>query len=175
MKISAALLALLTLGFSAFAQSPSPAPAAGTPPPPACKEPEFRQFDFWMGEWTVKTPDGKEAGQSKITRVAGDCALREEWSGKGGNDGTSLNYFEQKTGKWHQDWVGGDGSILHLSGGLEGKAMVMREESESQGGKSWNEISWTPQPDGKVRQVWKVSSDGKTWKTIFDGIYEKRG
>ena len=33
------------------------------PPRPApCTAPEHRQFDFWIGEWPVKTPDGKVAG-----------------------------------------------------------------------------------------------------------------
>ncbi len=27
----------------------------------ACDTPEHRAFDFWLGEWQVKTPDGKIA------------------------------------------------------------------------------------------------------------------
>ncbi len=30
----------------------------------ACDAPEHRAFDFWLGEWQVRTPDGKLAGES---------------------------------------------------------------------------------------------------------------
>jgi hypothetical protein len=39
-------------------------------------------------------------------------------------------------------------------------------------------ITWTPQPDGRVRQFWETSSDGgQTWNAAFDGLYvrAKRG
>jgi len=36
-------------------------------------------------------------------------------------------------------------------------------------------ITWTPNHDGNVRQLWESSDDdGKTWTTAFDGIYHKQ-
>ena len=32
-------------------------------------------------------------------------------------------------------------------------------------------ISWTPNPDGSVRQHWETSTDGAAWTTAFDGRY----
>ena len=38
--------------------------------------------------------------------------------------------------------------------------------------KQVNEITWTPNADGSVRQHWRVSPDGgATWTTSFDGKY----
>ena len=35
-----------------------------------------------------------------------------------------------------------------------------------------NEITWTPNADGSVRQHWRTTKDGgKTWETAFDGKY----
>jgi hypothetical protein len=35
-------------------------------------------------------------------------------------------------------------------------------------------ITWTPNPDGSVRQHWEASTDaGKTWTTSFDGLYRR--
>jgi len=35
-------------------------------------------------------------------------------------------------------------------------------------------ISWTPNEDGTVRQLWEVSKDsGDSWSILFDGLYEK--
>ena len=169
-------LALAALGLSMLGASPTPAPTSASPPAAApkkaCAGPEFRQFDFWIGKWTVRTPDGKEVGTSEITEVSGGCAIREQWQGAGGSPGTSLNYYDPAGKRWHQDWVGGDGTILHLQGGLEGAAMVMSQDMSGGSGKMLNRITWTPLPESKVQQLWASSEDGgKTWKTLFLGIY----
>ena len=53
--------------------------SAQTPAP--VLPPESRQFDFWIGEWDVTTPDGKPAGSSRIERIANGAGLLENWSG----------------------------------------------------------------------------------------------
>jgi hypothetical protein len=36
-------------------------------------------------------------------------------------------------------------------------------------------ITWTPLPDGGLRQLWETSADaGSTWKTVFDGYYSRK-
>ena len=36
-------------------------------------------------------------------------------------------------------------------------------------------ITWTPEDDGTVRQVWEVSTDaGESWSVIFDGRYQRK-
>ena len=38
-----------------------------------------------------------------------------------------------------------------------------------------NRVTWTPLPDGRVRQFWQTSNDGgKTWTAGFDGFYSKK-
>lgn len=62
--IPVALLALVTSTSGALAQS-SP-----TPPPP-CSTAEYRQLDFWVGEWiaTFDNGDGtKGTGKNRIDR-----------------------------------------------------------------------------------------------------------
>jgi hypothetical protein len=37
-------------------------------------------------------------------------------------------------------------------------------------------ITWTPLEGGRLRQHWESSGDGgRTWKTVFDGTYARRG
>src|SRR4051794_23384744 len=98
----------------AATSSPTPQPSL----PPACTSPEFRQFDFWLGGWKVKNAQGKQVGSSEISRVSEGCAIREQWTAAGGMTGSSLNYYDAGDREWHQHWVGGDGTILHLHGGL---------------------------------------------------------
>lgn len=147
------------------------------PPPPACEAPEHRQFDFWIGEWEVLGgTDGTQVlGHNTIAREAGGCALHEHWRGTRGFAGMSLNAFDPQDRKWHQFWVGGDGAILRLAGGLQGEAMVMRGELPAAGGGVQQQrITWTPRADGRVEQRWETSDDGgQTWNVSFLGVYAR--
>lgn len=151
-------------------------PAQATPAPKPCATPQHRQFDFWLGDWDVTTPDGKTAGHNRITLILGGCALREEWTGASGTNGTSLNIYDAGARQWRQTWVDDGGSVLLLTGELKGGKMVLEGESPAGGGKtSHQRITWTPLSAGKVRQLWDWSVDGgKSWKVEFDGTYVKK-
>jgi hypothetical protein len=48
-------------------------------------------------------------------------------------------------------------------------------DNDKPGQQVMQRISWTPGPDGSVRQLWETSADGgKTWETAFDGKYVKK-
>jgi len=145
--------------------------AAAHAQPMSCAGPEHRQFDFWVGDWRVTTPDGKHAGDNRIEKVLDGCALHESWQGASGGRGFSYNAYDRTRGVWHQTWVDKQGNVLLLEGGLKDGAMVL---SGAQGG-ALNRITWTPNKDGSVRQLWEASTDqGKTWQTAFDGLYRKK-
>ncbi len=169
---------------SSFAQSggsSTPPPAASPPasPPPFCEAPEHRQFDFWLGEWEVfGGADGKtRVGGNTITRVASRCALREHWVNAGGNDGHSLNVYDRGTKRWTQFWIGSDGVILRLEGGLRDDGAMAMEGTlpNGKGGVQRQRIVWTPKPDGSVDQQWDTSDDdGASWQTSFVGHYRAK-
>ncbi len=162
------LPALLLAAGHVSAQSPAPEPG--------CPSAESRQFDFWLGEWDVFGPKGKQAGTNSITSVMKGCALREEWTGAAGNRGTSLNVYDPVDKQWHQTWADGSGLRLRLDGGMQGSSMVLAGTSmDAEGKRTRDRITWTPNADGTVRQLWEQSSDeGKTWTVAFDGRYVKK-
>ena len=157
----------------AAAQSEAP-----QPPAPACKAPAHRQFDFWIGRWDVFQPDGKQAGENVIEAILGGCVLRETWQGRGGFSGTSLNTYDAADQRWHQTWIDNQGGRLELAGALEGAAMVLGSTGphpDKPGLKLQQRITWTPNADGTVRQLWETSEDGgKAWSVAFDGKYVRR-
>jgi hypothetical protein len=144
-----------------------------------CQRPEHRQFDFWLGEWEVTRPDGRRAGTNHIQSINAGCALREEWTGAGGSTGTSLNAFDASSGRWHQTWIGSDGILLMLDGGLRDTAMELSgATTDANGVRTLHRIRWTPlsATPATVRQRWESSTDGgKTWAVVFDGMYKKKG
>jgi hypothetical protein len=167
---SVAIAWAIGLSASAVAQT-APTPSA---PPPNCNAPEYRQFDFWVGEWDVTTPDGKPAGRNVITRALNGCVVHEHWSGVGGMKGESFNIWHRDDKKWHQIWVNDRGNLLRLDGGFQNGTMQMTGASGPAGQPVTNRITWSPSADGTVRQLWEVSPDGgKTWKTAFDGRYRR--
>jgi hypothetical protein len=147
----------------------------------ACDAPEFRQFDFWIGDWEVvggpgSPAEGQVQGHNRIEKVAAGCALSEHWRGAKGLDGRSLNAWDAQARRWRQFWIGGDGVLLQLEGGLQGKDMVLEGELRgASGGVQRQRIRWTPHEDGRVTQRWEASDDGgATWNVRFLGIYRPR-
>lgn len=181
----AAVCALLALTPAAAVESPSPGPSAqpsggepataGDPEEGRCAAPEYRQLDFWVGDWQVHRPDGELAGRNEISPVAGGCALLESWQGVGGGRGTSLTYFDPETGGWRQTWVG-LGVVLDLQGGWDGERMLLQGGARpGPDGPLADRISWAPRDDGEVLQLWEVSPDGgSTWERVFAGTYRPR-
>jgi len=151
--------------------------AAQTQPDP-CATREHRAFDFWLGEWTVFTPDGREAGRSVISRAMGGCVLHERYEGTTGFEGESFNIYDASGSRWHQTWVDNGGLLLQLDGGIRDGAMVLEGTTRSADGDvSAQRITWTPLQGegGAVRQHWEQSTDGgRTWTTVFDGEYRRR-
>lgn len=159
-----AMFILLTACFKASGADEKPLP---------CSSHEYRQFDFWVGEWEVFNPDGKKVGENRIEKILGDCSLKESWRGVTGSVGHSFNIYDSGSQQWHQTWVDNRGTLLLLDGGLVDGAMVLQGVTQGPEGEVLNKITWTPIADN-VRQVWQVSSDkGKTWKTIFNGLYKE--
>lgn len=167
----------------AAAACATPAALASQTAPPAptqgCQDARSRQFDFWLGQWEVTNPAGKLAGHSRIESILGGCVLLENWDSPSGVSGKSFNIYNADTENWEQFWVDNSGSRLHLSGGLHEGRMVLQgaqDKPNAQSGQRQHErITWTPNADGSVRQLWETSTDnGKTWATSFDGLYRRK-
>ena len=150
--------------------------SAEEPPKRPCAAPEYRQFDFWIGDWTVATPDGTKAGDNRIEKILDGCVLMESWTGVGGMTGRSFNIYSSPGGRWHQTWVDTNGTLLKLDGGLEdGKMVLSGSNPGAKGTPVHHEISWQKLGDGRVRQHWRVSKDGgATWSDAFIGFYTRK-
>jgi hypothetical protein len=130
-----------------------------------------RDFDFWVGDWDVFGPEGRQVGRNTIDLLFDGVAISEHWRGAGGVEGRSLNAYEASGNHWHQTWVDSTGDLLMLEGGLVEGAMVLLGTVMTDEGPALQRITWTPEDDG-VRQQWESSTDhGVSWQTVFDGRY----
>ena len=167
------LLVLAIIGITIAALA-----AQSTPPPRQrqdCSATVYREFDFWVGTWTV-TAQSKPAGTNRIEVDLNGCVLVEHWTAASGGRGTSLNFYDRASKAWYQSWMDQSGGALRLKGGLTNGRMVLQSDPQpgSDGGSATQRVTWTPEPDGTVRQLWESTSDaGKTWTTVFDGRYTR--
>lgn len=165
-----AIALLIVVGCISMAHSQT-APA----PTPPCSSPEFRQFDFWIGEWEVYVGD-KLAGTNRIDRILDGCVLMENWVGSRGGRGHSFNVYDQTTGKWEQTWVDNSGINAHFYGSYaDGKMALEGKGIGPKGEPALTKLTFWNNADGTVRQLWEQSLDeGKTWTVLFDGLYRKK-
>jgi hypothetical protein len=149
-------------------------PAFLAGPSVAVRSPEQKQFDFWVGDWEVHDGQGQRLGHNRVVALLGGTVLQEHWEGSQGDSGTSLNAYLPARRLWRQCWIDAKGGLLDLEGGMVGPAMVMSSVKEGPKGKIIERITWTPLPDGRVRQLWDQSQDGgASWKVSFDGYYSR--
>jgi hypothetical protein len=103
-------------------------------PPGPCDASECRQFDFWVDDWDVHTPDGKLAGTNLIEKILDGCVLQASRVGARGMRGRSFNMYSAGDRRWHQTWVDSQGSLLELAGGLKDGRMVLAGDTPQAGG-----------------------------------------
>jgi hypothetical protein len=145
-----------------------------TPATAPCSAPEHRQFDFWLGDWRVQRPDGTLAGINRITREYGGCLIHEHYTTGKGYSGESLNIYDASRKVWHQSWVDSGGLLLTLEGRWDGKNMILEGNGPAPNGEMLKQrITWTPNADGSVRQLWETADSKGAWSVVFDGTYTK--
>ena len=162
--LTAAIGLLAISSTAALAQQAAPAPAA------PCADPAYHQLDFWVGRWDVY-PTGKDklVAHSLIESVYG-CGIRENWMPLSNQPGGSLSIYVPAEKHWEQFWIDSQGSRAFLTGGWDGKAMVIT----GKWGGPLVRMSYSKNADGSVRQLGEQSTDeGKTWTPSFDFTYRQ--
>lgn len=162
-------LVCLTASLPLFAQAP-------------CKQPEQKQLDFWIGEWTLTWPaqNGAPAGHgtNSVRRILDGCVVEESFSGEGPAAmlGRSVSIFDASDKKWKQTWVDNQGSYLDFVGGLQdGQMSFWREVSKPDGTKSISRMVWRNVTADAFDWSWESSKDGgKTWQVMWPIHYQRK-
>ena len=141
--------------------------------------PEFRQFDFWIGEWSVVSAKGEmPAGDSRIELSLGDCVIVENWTSKNSHySGKSYNVYNTTEKRWEQFWVDNSAGMIHFYGGLKDGVMdfYTQDQTQPDGTSNQRHLRFFPLSPDKVRQFSQASADhGKTWTDEYDFIYTRK-
>jgi tetratricopeptide (TPR) repeat protein len=143
-----------------------------------CDDAEFRQFDFWIGDWDVtSTSDGVSRGASHISSEMGGCVIWENWTSAGsGYFGKSYNTYNLNLHRWEQYWVDNSAGTIFFYGNLKDGLMDYWTDDVPQpnGQKLRRHLQFFNLGPGKVRQFSQGSSDGgKTWQVEYDLTYNR--
>ena len=163
------ILALLCVLAAAAASGAEGKKSASAP----CSAPEYRQFDFFTGNWDVFDfgADSKVKARLRVAKILDGCVIHEDYKSveAGGLHGESFSLYDAPSRRWHQSWVTNRGELILLDGGLEGGRMVLTGAvTGAAGGKSLLRGTWIPGP-GSVRETAVASADGgRTWTPAFD-------
>ena len=135
----------------------APAVAAAVAQPAAaaarCAGPEWRQLDFWVGDWVAEW-DGSQKGTTRDE--FGDCVIYERFTADDGSlKGMSVSTWRPVTRQWRQTWVDDGGGHFNLVGGpVTGQPHIFELVNELP----------TPQPN-TLRMIWQdVRPDSFTWR-----------
>ena len=148
-------------------------------PSPCNSKPEYRQFDFWIGEWEVTNADGQFLGMNKIELILDGCVVLENWTSASPNySGKSFNYYNSIRGKWEQKWIDNQGISIEFEGlyDADNKSLNYVGKGFNPADSSWIDYKLTFYniSEDYMRQIWEQSSDGENWTTLFDGHYRRK-
>ncbi|HEY4129283.1 MAG TPA: hypothetical protein VGM50_01600 [Gemmatimonadaceae bacterium] len=165
------ILASSALHAASAQTSTKPSPSIPPAVTPCAGATERHQFDFWIGEWDVTTPDGTPQGKSSVQSMAGGCGLLENWTALNGMTGKSLNAFNPLEKHWQQYWVGQGGFVTeYRDSEVHDKSIAFYTRAPGRTGR----LTFTPLDDGTVRQFSELSTDGeKTWTVQYDYRYHR--
>jgi len=143
-----------------------------------CEDAEFKQFDFWVGDWAVASAaDGVHRGDSHISKEMGGCVVWENWTSAGNPYfGKSYNTWNPNLKRWEQYWVDSSAGVMFFHGELKNNTMDYWTDDVPQigGGTLLRHLQFFNLGPDKVRQFSQGSGDGgKTWHTEYDFIYTR--
>jgi hypothetical protein len=148
-----------------------------------CSSPEFRQFDFWIGEWEAFGKNGKKAGDSKISLILDSCIILEEWTSASIQQGLryagkSFNTWNSSIKEWQQTWVDNTGNTTaFIHGKFENKKMIFNTDPFpfSKDTTAVRRLTFFDLGKDKVRQLGEITKDnGVTWATEYDLEYRRK-
>ncbi len=140
------------------------------------KNPKYREFDFWVGQWDVYGKGGALSGHSHVDLILGNCVVSENWTDMAGGEGKSYNKYNEPLKRWEQFWVDQYGTTTLYLGNLNGPNMVYVGDGFSPAGKPQKlRMTFFPLGPDKVRQFGESSDDdGKTWTVRYDLTYVRQ-
>jgi hypothetical protein len=143
-----------------------------------CQSAEQRQFDFWIGSWSLSWPAGDSIGHGTnvVTQELSGCVIEENFSTTGEQPfvGNSLSVYDTTAGLWKQTWVDNNGSYLDFTGGMLADSMILSRSFKRNGTEIWQRMVFFNITIDTLDWEWQSSTDfGHSWNTLWHIDYRR--
>lgn len=144
-----------------------------------CNFPEARQFDFWLGTWSLTWGEGGNAGTGRnvITEELGQCMVEENFSSDGSEPfvGRSVSVYDKKTGQWKQTWTDNRGGYLDFTGGWQDGKMILSRAVVTDSVQYLQRMVWSDITPKALEWNWEQSDDGgDTWQVLWNIHFRRK-
>ncbi|NNE58822.1 MAG: hypothetical protein HKN36_12010 [Hellea sp.] len=146
-----------------------------------CSDPEFRQLDFWVGEWDL-TWDQRDGNIGQGTNIIvknefGDCVITENFDGAPSQHfkGMSVSTYSKPAKMWRQAWVDDQGGFYSLYGGPQenGTFKLDMERINNQG--PFRRMIWKNISEDSLDWHWQGKADeGAEWTDAWVIHYKRK-
>src|SRR5436305_3112888 len=119
---------------------------------PCLASPEYRQFDYWLGEWDVMV-QGNKVATSSIQLILDECVIFENYTTNRIYAGKSFSIWDAATKQWQQRYVDNGGAFHTWIGGLENNQMRFFWRHDVGGVATTDRMTYNREDPDKVRQV----------------------
>lgn len=170
-KPHAAFTMVLFMSLNSIAAHP--AWSAESAKPDSCTASEYRQLDFWIGDWDVFDIDSpaKQVARIHVDRILDGCVLREDYQDTDGHKGQSFSIYDASREVWHQSWGTNRGQLLQLGGQLQASEMFLKAVERTTDGKEKQIRGTWKHAEGGVREAAVTSMDGEEPGTHGSAFY----
>ncbi|HHL43185.1 MAG TPA: hypothetical protein ENJ42_06175 [Hellea balneolensis] len=151
------------------------------PPPPPCSEKEFRQLDFWLGDWDLEWTGSKGKvghGRNTITKTPyKNCVISENFDGAPSLQfkGMSISTYDKARKIWRQTWVDDQGGYYALNGGpnKDGTFTLTMARPDNKG--PHRRMIWSEIKKDSLVWSWQGHKDGEDeWQDLWVIHYKRR-
>ena len=153
-----------------------PRASAADEPGPCSADSATRQFDYWLGDWTISTNENPGTAASKVTLSLGNCVITENWRDGKGHSGENFFAYSFDDHSWRGMFVDNRGhSHVFVDGKVAGGTAEFDGPSRGPNGEAvLNRIRVVRISPNEVKQTWEKSTDnGASWTTVFAGTYSR--
>lgn len=139
-----------------------------------CANPETRQLDYWLGNWTMGSGDDKSI--SKVSLSLDKCVFVERWENGKGHVTEKLFAYSPEDKNWYGLFVDNQGRVhVFLDGKVSPEVAEFRGPSRGPNGETvLNRLKVLRVSSDKLAEVWEKSTDnGAHWTTAYRAEYSR--
>jgi hypothetical protein len=154
-----------------------PRASAVNGPGTCAANPESRQLDFWVGDWTISSPGASPSATSTVSLSLDSCVITESWDGGKGHRGANIFAYSYGDQGWRGLFVDNEGRAHAFVNGKisAGTAEFLGPNRGPNGEEVLNRIRVVRLSADRVEQTWDKSTDkGATWTPVFRLEYSRK-